>query len=127
MQCMKCGRDVEPGEVFCELCRADMQKYPVKPGTAVVLPQRPERVQPKRPVKKQLTYEEQLAKSRKMNRLLAALLTIYMVIAAVLAYLSLSGYSGDAGKYLPGQNYSAIQDDDGAKPPYAIGDGAEGN
>ena len=60
MQCMKCGRDVESGEVFCELCLEEMQKYPVRPGTAVVIPHRPERVQLKRPVKKQLTHEEQL-------------------------------------------------------------------
>ena len=125
MQCMKCGRDVEPGEVFCELCLEEMQKYPVRPGTAVVIPHRPERTVPKRPAKRQPTYEEQLVKYRKLNRVLVALLFIYMVIAGVLASLSLSGYSTEAGKYLPGQNYSAIQDDDEPKPPYAIVDGTD--
>ena len=42
MHCMKCGRDLEPGQVFCEECQAEMKKYPVKPGTVVQLPRRRE-------------------------------------------------------------------------------------
>ena len=126
MQCMKCGRGVEAGEVFCELCREDMEKYPVKPGTAVVIPQRPERTQPKRPTKKQLSYEEQLAKARKLNRTLAMLLAIYMVVAGGLLFWCLSMHFGNKGKFLPGQNYSVIQDDE-PTDAFSTGEGTDGN
>ena len=38
MQCMKCGREIPVGDVFCQECLADMAKYPVKPGTVVRIP-----------------------------------------------------------------------------------------
>ena len=38
---MKCGREIPVGQVFCDECLEDMEKYPVKPGTAVQLPARP--------------------------------------------------------------------------------------
>ena len=40
MYCMKCGREIEDGQAFCGDCLAVMEKYPVKPGTAVILPKR---------------------------------------------------------------------------------------
>ena len=36
MKCVKCGRDTD--QTFCESCRDDMARYPVKPGTIVQLP-----------------------------------------------------------------------------------------
>lgn len=116
MQCMKCGRDVEPGQVFCEECLTDMEKYPVRPGTAVVLPNHPERTVPKRPAKRVLTVEEQLRKAKRQNRLLAALLAIYMVAAAVFGFLYLSQNDEFSDKYLPGQNYSAAEPDETTLP-----------
>ena len=118
MQCMKCGRDVESGEVFCELCREDMEKYPVRPGTVVVIPQRPERHAPKRQAKRQQNLEEQLAKCRKMNRILAALLAIYVVAAGGLVYVVMTLYGKYEGKHLLGQNYSVIQEDDEPTDPF---------
>lgn len=38
MNCLKCGREIEEGQVFCNDCLVQMAKYPVKPGTAVQLP-----------------------------------------------------------------------------------------
>ncbi len=40
MNCMKCGREISPELVFCEECLAEMENYPVKPDTPVVLPPR---------------------------------------------------------------------------------------
>ena len=48
MGCMKCGRDVDPDQVFCDQCREVMARYPVKPGIVVQLPHRHQQ-----PVKKQ--------------------------------------------------------------------------
>lgn len=41
MHCMKCGRKTEDSHVFCPDCLTEMEKYPVKPGTVVKLPQHP--------------------------------------------------------------------------------------
>lgn len=41
MACMKCGKEVSGEQVFCDACLEDMEKYPVKPGTPVLLPSRP--------------------------------------------------------------------------------------
>lgn len=38
LNCLKCGREIEEGQVFCNDCLVQMAKYPVKPGTAVQLP-----------------------------------------------------------------------------------------
>lgn len=40
LNCLKCGREIEEGQVFCNDCLVQMAKYPVKPGTAVQLPSR---------------------------------------------------------------------------------------
>ena len=36
MNCLKCGRETD--QTFCEACREEMTRYPVKPGTIVQLP-----------------------------------------------------------------------------------------
>ena len=50
MQCMKCGRDVESDEVFCNSCKETMARYPVRPGVVVQLPRRTESAVKKQPV-----------------------------------------------------------------------------
>lgn len=40
MACMKCGREIPPTQVFCDECLKEMEKYPVKPGTPINLPNR---------------------------------------------------------------------------------------
>lgn len=110
MNCMKCGRELEAGEVFCAQCREHMSRHPVKPGTAVVLPPRKDpytaKKQPAR--KKTLTTEEQNVLLRKHNRRLAYLLIVAIVVIALLGVLS-----GHVVKQLGiqkflGQNYSTI-------------------
>lgn len=38
MNCMKCGREIPVGQVFCDGCLKVMETYPVKPDTAIHLP-----------------------------------------------------------------------------------------
>ena len=40
MQCLRCGREIEEGQVFCFLCESIMVKHPVKPNTVVTIPER---------------------------------------------------------------------------------------
>ncbi len=86
MECMKCGRKAENGQVFCKECLASMAEHPVKPGTAVLLPQRKLEAPSRRSAhrKKPLSPEQQIEKLRRANRRLAVcllLLTLALVLA----------------------------------------------
>lgn len=107
MQCMKCGREIPAGSVFCEICLEDMAKYPVKPGTAVTLPKR----EPKRPPERRqkITPEEQILQLKKRNRILcgalALALALVMLMGALWLWLPRESVEGVA----VGQNYSSGQ------------------
>ena len=108
VQCMKCGQDVENGNVFCQVCLEDMKKYPVRPGTVVQLPKHQE-AQPRRPMPKRKqpsTLEEQVKTLRKWARALCAALAVTLALLALTGYLLLRAYRVEE-KLLPGQNYSA--------------------
>ena len=48
MGCIKCGRDLEEGQIFCQSCLEVMAKYPVKPNTAIQLPDHKDSAAPKK-------------------------------------------------------------------------------
>ena len=54
MNCMKCGREIALGQVFCKECLADMSQYPVKPA-APQLKRNSNTRKPKRP-EEQIIY-----------------------------------------------------------------------
>ena len=101
MNCVKCGKETKDNRVFCESCLADMEKYPVKPGTAVNIPKRP---QPEAPHKRErrkreVSPEEQVHTLRKaLRRMMAAvcvLLVLVCVLCAALIHTQLTGKSGE--------------------------------
>jgi len=111
MNCMKCGREIQEGQVFCTDCLKVMEKYPVRPGTAVHLPKRPayspiRRVMPKR---KAIPPEEMVKKQRKIIRRLSVALTIMSILAALMAYPAVQ-HLLENEDFLKGQNYSVITD-----------------
>jgi len=111
MNCMKCGREIEEDQVFCIDCLKDMEKYPVRPGTAVHLPKRPtyspiRRAMPKR---KTIPPEEMVKKQRKLIRRLSVALAVFALLSALLAYPAVV-HLLESEDSLIGQNYSVIQD-----------------
>ena len=75
MNCLKCGREIEEGQVFCNDCLVQMAKYPVKPGTAVQLPSRGSAAVSKKVHSRRRTKtapEEQLKALKKRIRILSA-------------------------------------------------------
>ena len=46
--CMRCGWEIEEGQVFCQDCLKEMSRYPVDPNTVVQIPLRKESVTGKR-------------------------------------------------------------------------------
>ena len=110
MQCLKCGREIPAGQVFCRDCLADMEKYPVKPGTAVQLPKRPDapaakKQQARRPA---LPPEEQVKRLKRRLWIVSSVLAVLLALAGLVAYLAVDYIWENEGKPLPGQNYSAV-------------------
>ena len=108
MQCLRCGRDLESQAVFCEACHRDMEAYPVKPGTVVLLPQYIQYNQPKRTPVRIVPPEEQIRKLKKRNKILVWIAAVSVAVAAVSIWVAISLFSEYDGKFLPGQNYSTV-------------------
>ena len=107
MNCMKCGRETENEQVFCQDCLQVMEKFPVRPGTVVLLPRRREPSVIKKVVKRHIpNAEEQLKILRKRVTTLTILL-ILCIAAIVLMFKPTMHYVLDEHVEI-GQNYSTI-------------------
>lgn len=109
MYCLKCGKEVYEDQVFCSDCLSLMEKYPVKPGTAILLPRRREGNVASRPVsrRKTLTAEEQI---RKLRRIVRNLVILWVITFLMLCAMSFPGiaYLMEQERFGLGQNYSLI-------------------
>lgn len=109
MGCMKCGRDVQEEQIFCESCLADMEKYPVKSGAPVNIPiRKTEQAVRRAPTRKKLSPEDQIKRLRKLNRILSFLLALTLTLVFFLGYISILHFMEEE-RFLPGQNYSSIE------------------
>lgn len=111
MQCIKCGRDAEDNHVFCKQCLSSMEKAPVKPGTPVVIPKRPQKAHSS--VQKKEKPEEQIPRLRKIIRVLSwvcagLVLALTVSIGLIVWHFSATEHGGPA----IGQNYSTEAPDD---------------
>lgn len=103
MNCLKCGRETE--QTFCEQCRADMEKNPVKPGTIVLLPKERPNARKPQPRHPQVPLEEVVAAQRRtvrrLGRAVAVLAVLVVLLAGVIIRLLVTPTSPPVG-----QNYS---------------------
>ena len=110
MNCMKCGREIALGQVFCKECLEDMDRYPVAPGTPV--PMFEVNVTPvaKRPVptRKQKKPEEQVVSLKRwvisLSLLLVTAILGFSLITGVLLHRLHEAEKGGTGE----QNYSSL-------------------
>ncbi len=109
MQCMKCGREILAGQVFCEGCLSDMKKYPVKPGTVVQLPRRKEEPAPQKAPSRRpaLKPEEQVKRLKKRLWIVTVTAVLLLALSGTGLYLAVEHILENDGKPLPGQNYSS--------------------
>jgi hypothetical protein len=108
MNCMKCGRDISAEQVFCDSCLQTMEKYPVKPDTAVQLPRRSLQGAPKKqPVRRrQIPPEEQVTALKKRCRRLTfavVLLCLLLLAAGAVIFLQMKP---DPASIPIGRNYT---------------------
>ena len=107
MNCMRCGREVTSGNVFCEDCLTEAGKYPVNPDTPVHLPRRVEAAAAKKqPKKKVLTPEEQVKLLKPRLKWLALWSVIATLAAMLLAYPAILYLKED--HFDIGQNYKSF-------------------
>ena len=105
MNCMKCGRETLGEDVFCQECLAEMEKYPVEPGTVVLLPRRKDYSPKKAPKRHIPSPEEQIEELRQQKSTMLFLLVVCIILIALM-YKPTMHYVQDE-HYEIGQNYSS--------------------
>ncbi len=107
MNCIKCGRETQAEQAFCLDCQLEMEKYPVKPGTYVKLPERREQPGYRRSMKRRTvnTDEQIRVLKHRVRHLTIGLLLCMVIIAGMLYYISSQLMQAH---HKPGQNYSVI-------------------
>ena len=110
MNCMKCGREMTLGQVFCKECLAQMAKHPVEPGTPVQLPvHKPETPRKQSNVRKPRKPEEQIARLRRRVRGLVIALISVTLVGAIAISILVNIVIKSRSTVLPGQNYSTVE------------------
>ncbi len=107
MTCLKCGRETE--QMFCESCREGMEKYPVKPGTIILLPKERETVSKKQPQARlnMVAPEVKIAGQRRVIRRLAGAVFSLLVLVCAMGFALFQVVHRNSALPL-GQNYSTV-------------------
>ena len=118
MKCMKCSRETEPNEVFCSACLKSMAAAPVKPGTPVTIPKRPNPKNAPPAVKKEKPEEviERLQKSIRKLRITTALLLAALCLSIGIIVLFWDSDTVENAGFGIGQNYSTEAHGEGQTP-----------
>ena len=107
MNCIKCGKEVNEDGVFCVDCLLEMAKYPVDPGTVVLLPRRWESSVQKKQVKRHIPPPEELIATLRKKVLILTLLLLACITAIILMFEPTMHYVRDE-HFEIGQNYSSV-------------------
>ena len=117
MNCMKCGRETENEQVFCQDCLQIMEKYPVRPGTVVLLPRRKESTIKKSIKRHTIPADEQIKNLRK--KLAVMWFFLVLCIALILMMINPTLHYALDKHVEVGQNYSSVTTTTSASPTEA--------
>lgn len=108
MNCMKCGREIQPEQAFCDDCLEEMEQYPVRPETLVLLPPKrtPWFAAKKSHQRRQTPEEHVAALEKRCRRLVAALLISWMLLAGTAVAFGITVSEWDMYRFW-GQNYTS--------------------
>lgn len=108
MKCLKCGRELDTEQVFCDDCLLEMEKYPVNANATVHLPLRretpPRKSQPRR---RTIPLEEQMKVLKKRLWFLTGILVVVLALLIAMIHPTVSYFIRNY-HLRPGQNYSTI-------------------
>ena len=107
MNCLKCGKETEEGQVFCASCLADMEKHPVKSGITVHIPDHEKESYRKRSVRKRVVTQEELLAllKKRIRRMRTAIITLSVILALSLGFMGKLLYDA-LSDHLTGLNYT---------------------
>jgi hypothetical protein len=110
MNCMKCGREIALGQVFCKECLADMEQYPIKPGTPVPQFDPAPAVAVKRVAapRKQKKPEELVIDLKKWIIGLSISLLVVILSFSIVTAILVGQLENAENKVPAGQNYSSL-------------------
>ena len=107
MNCMKCGRETEAEQIFCESCLEEMEKYPVRPNTVVQIPNRVGGPGSRKTFQRRQTPEEQVAiLEKRCRRLFTTWIVTLLMLAAMAIGAGLKISELDVHRFI-GQNYTS--------------------
>lgn len=109
MSCLKCGKETADGQVFCQRCQEVMQRYPVKPGTAIHLPSREIPILEKKPVRQKEEANDQLSQLKTLTRWLTAAIALLSLLLCISAGMLLQLLQNQSAKPAIGKNYTTSQ------------------
>ena len=111
MYCMKCGKEIQENQVFCEACLVIMGKYPVKPGIHIQIPQRPVSTAGK-PVsrKRILSPDEKLQQLRRRVKRLALALVCCILALGLTVTMLVHTIAEQKASASIGKNYNTVGD-----------------
>lgn len=104
MNCMKCGKEIQDGQVFCTDCLEDMARYPVARDTYVQIPQRA--AKPAEKKAKEVPLPDQIRGLKKWIHRLMAVIAILVIILAAAAMLLLQQSKQVRDSAPLGRNYT---------------------
>lgn len=109
MKCMKCGREQESEQVFCEECLLEMEKYPVNPNATVQLPLRKDLPSTRKMQARRRTVspEEQVRTLKRRLWLLTGILVVTLALVLAMIHPTVN-YFIRHYNLRPGQNYNTI-------------------
>ena len=112
MNCIKCGKDTTEKNVFCQECLGQMDNYPVKPGTPVMIPQHDTVRRP--PVRKIRAPEPEdvIRRQKKIIRLLSMGVAVLLIAWAVTTAVVIRMLMEEDGAPI-GQNFGITTMDTG--------------
>jgi hypothetical protein len=120
INCMKCGREVALGQVFCKDCLEDMSHHPVNPTTPVQLPVQPAAVNlNRRPTRnrKAKKPEEQILRLRKQVRVQGVAILLLLTLLVGLGIYTYRKLFSSEQAFRPGENYISTEEAHQQEPP----------
>lgn len=107
VNCVKCGRQLEREQTFCETCMAEMRRYPVPMDAAVLLPSQKSRQVTRKSANRRraVSDQERIHRLRVWVRWLCAALVVLVALVVLLSCVSIR-LAQEHARPLPGQNYS---------------------
>ena len=113
LHCMKCGKEISEKQVFCDSCLEVMERFPVNPGTRILLPNRSAPAVSKKTASRRrvLTAEERLARCRKAIQVLSITLAVAIFALCLSITLLVDNLNKETPNRVIGQNYSTVDSD----------------